>query len=454
MKFFDTIVSPATVIGRSGIGIIRISGISVLKIIKKFLKISMKERFAYFSSFYDVKNNLLDQGIALFFLAPKSFTGENILEFHSHGNPIILDLLIKNILTIKNVRIANPGEFSKRAFLNNKIDLVQAEAINDIINAESHLSVKAALSSLRGTFSKKINKILFNLKDIYSEIEAIINFPEELNDLNIQKNIKKKLSFIIKMITNLLDETHKNYIFSNTIKIVIAGPPNVGKSSLLNFLSKEKVSIVTNIPGTTRDVIHKNIWFNGVCCEFLDTAGLQKSQDIIEVIGIKLAKKHIKSCNHIFLMFDVTKKKMINNNFIKNIVNNLKKNQNITFIFNKIDLINKKPYISIIYKKFECIYLSLKKNIGIEYLKNKILEITTLHNNVESTFLAKKRHISALKKSLMYLINGKRNWMKNLYLELLSDDIRLSIKYLLKITGKFNSEDLLDKIFSKFCIGK
>ncbi|VFP81312.1 tRNA uridine-5-carboxymethylaminomethyl(34) synthesis GTPase MnmE [Buchnera aphidicola] len=454
MIFHETIVAPATSFGRSSVGIIRISGSSVLKIIKKFLRISMQERFAHYVSFLDVNGNILDNGIALFFNSPRSFTGEDVLEFHGHGNPFLLDLLIKNILLTKNVRMARPGEFSERAFLNKKMDLIQSESICDLINAQSELSIKAALRSLSGSFSKKIHFIIEQLKILYSRIEAIINFPDEMNELFLFQSIEIDLIKVIKLIQKLINTAHYSNVLQKGIKIVISGSPNVGKSSLFNYLSNQKASIVTDVPGTTRDIICKNIWINGISCELMDTAGLRKSKDIIEQIGIKLAKKKIYSCDHIFLMLDITNDQLFNNKLILKSINKLKSNQNITFIFNKIDLINQKPYLKIIYKKFKCIYLSIKNKTGLDFLKNRINEISSSLNNTEGIFLARRRHLSELENALKYLINGKKYWFKNKCIELLSDNIRLSMDCLLKITGYFSNDDLLNKIFSEFCIGK
>ncbi|VFP87764.1 tRNA modification GTPase MnmE [Buchnera aphidicola (Cinara piceae)] len=454
MMFHETIVAPATAFGRSSIGVIRVSGSSVIKIIKKFLKISMTERFAHYVSFFDINGNILDKGIALFFHAPRSFTGEDVLEFHGHGNPFLLDILIKNILSFNNVRMARPGEFSERAFLNKKIDLVQSEAVCDLINAQSELAIKAASCSLSGYFSKKILYIIEQLKLLYSRIEAVVNFPDEINELDLFKNIKINLIAVIKLIQNLIDISYQGNILKKGIKIVISGAPNVGKSSLFNYLSNEQSSIVTNIPGTTRDIICKDIWINGISCELMDTAGLHKSKDIIEQIGIKLAKKKLHTCDHIFLVLDVTNNHLFNDKLINKNINQLKLNQNITFIFNKIDLVNQRPCLKFIDKKFKCIYLSIKYKIGLDFLKNRINEISSSLNNVEGVFLARRRHLSELEKALKYLINGKKYWLKNKYIELLSDNIRLSIDCLLKITGNFSNNDLLNKIFSEFCIGK
>uniref|UniRef100_A0A451DET5 tRNA modification GTPase MnmE n=1 Tax=Buchnera aphidicola (Cinara pseudotsugae) TaxID=2518978 RepID=A0A451DET5_9GAMM len=454
MIFNETIVAPATAFGRSGIGIIRISGSSVLKIMKKFLNISMKERFAHKVSFLDFQGNIIDYGIALFFPAPRSFTGEDVLEFQGHGNPVLLDVIIKNIVRMNDVRLARPGEFSERAFLNKKIDLIQAEAISDLINAQSKLSIQASLLSLSGSFSEKIRVIIDLLKVFYSQIEAIINFPDEMDSPYEHSDLMPDLAKIIVLLQKLTDTARKSHALQKSIKIVIAGLPNVGKSSLFNYLSDQKVSIVTDIPGTTRDLICKDIWSNGICYELIDTAGLRKSHDVIENIGIQLAEKSIRSCNHIFFVLDVLHNQKKNNEVILKSIKNLHINQTITFIFNKIDLIKQKSRLEIIHKKFQCVYLSVRKQLGLNRLKKIINAILYTKNNVESVFLARRRHILELEKSLKYLIEGKKDWYIRNNIELLSENIRLSMNCLLSITGHFSNDDLLNKIFSNFCIGK
>ncbi|VFP84781.1 tRNA modification GTPase MnmE [Buchnera aphidicola (Cinara splendens)] len=454
MIFNETIVAPATAFGRSGIGIIRISGSSVLKIMKKFLNISMKERFAHNVSFLDFQGNIIDHGIALFFPAPKSFTGEDILEFQGHGNPFLLDIIIENIVRMNDVRLARPGEFSERAFLNKKIDLIQAEAISDLINAQSRLSIQASLLSLSGSFSKKICLIIDLLKVFYSQIEAIINFPDEMDAPCDRLDFMPNLTKIIVLLQKLTDTARKSHALQKSIKIVIAGLPNVGKSSLFNYLSDQQISIVTDIPGTTRDLMCKEVWSNGICYELIDTAGLRKSQDVIENIGIQLAEKSICSCDHIFFVLDTLHNQKENNKIILKSIKNLRINQTITFIFNKIDLTEQKPRLETIYQKFQCIYLSVKKKLGLNKLKKVINTILHTNNNVESVFLARRRHVLELEKSLKYLMQGKKDWYRSNNIELLSENIRLSMNCLLGITGHFSNDDLLNKIFSDFCIGK
>ncbi|VFP77583.1 tRNA uridine-5-carboxymethylaminomethyl(34) synthesis GTPase MnmE [Buchnera aphidicola] len=454
MIFNETIVAPATAFGRSGIGIIRISGSSVLRIMKKFLNISMKERFAHNASFLDFQGNVIDHGIALFFSAPKSFTGEDILEFQGHGNPILLDIIIENIVRMNNVRLARPGEFSERAFLNKKIDLIQAEAISDLINAQSKLSIQASLLSLSGSFSRKICLIIDLLKVFYSQVEATINFSDEIDSSYERLDFMPQLTKIIVLLKNLTDTARKSHALQKSIKIVIAGLPNVGKSSLFNYLSDQRVSIVTDIPGTTRDLMCKDIWSNGICYELMDTAGLRKSQDVIENIGIQLAEKSIRSCDHVFFVLDTSRNQKKNNKVILKSIKNLRINQTITFIFNKIDLTEQQPRLEVVHQKFQCIYLSVKKKLGLNRLKKIINTILHTKNNVESVFLARRRHVLELEKSLKHLMKGKKDWYKSNNVELLSENIRLSMNCLLRITGHFNSDDLLNKIFSDFCIGK
>lgn len=454
MQIQDTILAPATSGGRSGIGIIRISGINVVDIINIVLKVSIKERYAYYLPFFDLNGNIIDYGIVLFFMSPKSFTGEDMLELQGHGNPIILDLLIKNILSIQNVRFARPGEFSERAFLNGKIDLVQAEAVMDLIQAESVAAVNASLKSLQGSFSCIINKIFSNIKKIYTDLEVLINFSDDINDNINLTSINYNLKSVINLIQKIQKKSLQSYILRNGIKIVITGLPNVGKSSLLNKLLNKEVAIVTDIPGTTRDILRSTININGLSYELIDTAGLcNDSTSIVEKLGINLAKKLIKKSNYIFLVLDITKKKEINDIIILKYIKKLKKNQNLTIIFNKIDIVQEKSRIGK-YNNYVSFFISTKFNLGIDLLKDHIQKFSKLINNSENLFLARRRHIEILTKVLKVLKIGQKNWIKYQLVDCLSDDIRLAIQLISEITGQFTHNDLLKKIFSKFCIGK
>ncbi|AEH39608.1 GTP-binding protein [Buchnera aphidicola (Cinara tujafilina)] len=454
MNISDTIIAPATAGGKAGIGIIRISGGDVRNIIKKILKISLRERYAHFFTFFDLNGKIVDNGIAIFFASPRSFTGEDMLELQGHGNPLILDMLIKNILLINNVRLARPGEFSERAFLNEKIDLIQAEATMDLIHAQSKLAIQASLKSLQGFFSQCINKIFQRLNSIYSNIEAAINFPEDINDNILLKNIDNKIYDVISLIKKVKKKAVQGNLLREGIKIVITGTPNVGKSSLLNRLLNKNVAIVTNLAGTTRDLIRSYINIKGLTFELIDTAGLCDSNNVIEKIGIKLAKDVIKKSNHVFLVLDSSKKDEFNELIIKNYIKKLNKNQIITLIFNKIDLTKKKSCITRYKNKYTSIYVSVKSGLGIDLLRKYMRSFSRSIDSSENLFLARRRHLQILTKTLKLLEDGLKNWIDFQTIELLSDTIKLANTLISEISGKFINQDILEKFFSEFCIGK
>lgn len=454
MKKKDTIVALATNSGYSGIGIIRISGPAVFLVIKKYIKGIVKKKIINYVTFLNISGHPLDQGIALLFLAPKSFTGEDVLEYHGHGNPILLNLLINQILSIPGIRLALPGEFSERAFLNGKIDLVQAEAISDLIHAQSEQAIKASLNSLKGSFSKKIKNIIEKLKSFCARLEVCINFPEDVNTEKLLKKTYFFLSNIIFLIKDIYKKAKNGSYLSKGIKIVISGPPNVGKSSLLNALLKKNASIVTHISGTTRDVIKHNIFIKNIKYKLIDTAGLCNSNNLIEKIGIELAKKEIFLCKYIFLVLDVSINLELNNTFIEKFIHQFYKKQKIIILFNKVDLIDTLPKIKKYKNVVSCIFISAKKRIGLENLKFFLNKNDVLQDNIGSLFSARTRHLILLKKTLKILNLGNKSWEDLQSIDILSDYIRKSIQYMCQITGKFTHNDLLEKIFSNFCVGK
>ncbi|XZR52820.1 MAG: tRNA uridine-5-carboxymethylaminomethyl(34) synthesis GTPase MnmE [Enterobacteriaceae bacterium] len=453
MNHKETIIAQATPIGRGGIGIIRISGLNAKKISHFVLKKKLKPRYAYYLPFYDYNNNIIDKGIALWFPKPHSFTGEDVLELHAHGSIININLLIESILKKNKIRIAKPGEFLERAFLNNKIDLIQAEAISDLINANSILSAKLAISSFNGNFSIKINNIINIINNLRINLEAQINFFE--NNLNIikKKNIKNSINNIINNINNILKNTNINYNIREGIKVVIAGLPNVGKSSLINILSGEKVSIVNKLFGTTRDILNKHIQINNIQINIVDTAGLRKTKNKIEKIGIKKTIREIKKSNHLLFLINSKKKKNFLNlkyNFIKKIPQNL----SITVIRNKIDLTKELPGIFII-KNYTLICISLYNLKGINLLKNHLKKKINLNNNfTEGIFLSRLRHLELLKKAKCYLIKAKKTLKNVFYEEILAENLILVNNELNKIIGKKKGGNIISEIFSNFCIGK
>ncbi len=463
MKNKITIISQCTPTGKGGIGIIRISGIKTKKISKIILNKKLTPRYAKYLPFKNKNKKILDHGIAIFYKSPNSFTGEDVLELHSHGGQKIIELIIKNILDlkIKKVRIAKPGEFTERAFINKKIDIIQAESINDLINAKSEIEIDLAIKSYKGIFSKKIKNIIKKITKTRIIIENKINFPEEMTNNNIEKKTNNDIKNIYKKIKLILYKTKTGNLIKNGIKIIIIGKPNVGKSSLMNIITKKKNSIVTNIKGTTRDIIKDFISLENTDIEISDTTGIHKTKNKIEKIGIKKTWKEIKKSQLILFIESADKinKNKIINIYKKIIKNKLTEKKQVLLIRNKIDLTNEKYKIYKI-KKYKIINISIKKNLGLNNLKKQIKKIIKNNNYPENNFIVKERNIKTIKKSLKYITNIKnitKNFKEiNKNLDIISENLFLLNKKLTSIINikEINNENILKKIFSKFCIGK
>src|SRR3990167_660602 len=351
----DTIAAIATPSGRGGVGIIRISGKDAKKIALKIIEpLALQPRTAYFTAFYDINKNILDEGIVLFFENPHSFTGEDVVELQSHGSPIVLDKLLKTIIHY-GARIAKPGEFSERAFLNKKIDLTQAEAIADLIAANSEQAARSAVRSLQGEFSKKIHTLQKSLTHLRMQIEAMIDFPEEEIDFLSSPRVNIVLQKIIDDVLKVKKQAKQGALLQSGLQIVIAGKPNTGKSSLLNYLSGRESAIVTAIPGTTRDILRESIQIDGIPLHIIDTAGLRETDDIVEQEGVRRAYEQMKQADLILLLVDVSDSDSDGDGDDAS--------DKMLVIRNKIDLINEKPSI-----KDNIISLSIKNNIGMDLL--------------------------------------------------------------------------------------
>lgn len=451
----DTIVAPSTAPGRSGIGIIRVSGKQSKYVAKKILGTLPKPRYAHYSLFSDFSGNIIDEGIALWFPAPNSFTGEDLLELQGHGNPVILDLLINTILSIKDVRIARPGEFSERAFTNGKIDLVQAESIIKLIHAQNETSVKSALQSLQGLFSKNINNLIKKIIHIRVIIESVLNFPEEDIETNFE-NINKKIQGIISSLQNIYKVANTSKIMAQGTKVVIVGASNAGKSSIFNALILDDFAIVTDIQGTTRDVLHDFINIKGVSFQITDTAGLRSTDDVIEKIGINKTLHQIQISDHILLVIDNTlpyKKKI--RSIIK-YINLFPKNIKLTVLLNKTDLYDKIDDITGSVKDANVIAVSAKSYDGIDDLKQHLYTsmMISVDYHSETMFLARKRHLNILNKATVLINKINDNWKIFKNIEFLSEDFKNMQNLLNEITGCVTSQDILNSIFSQFCIGK
>lgn len=453
MIYNDTIIAQVTCPGKSAVGIIRISGLQAKTVAIKLLGKIPIARFATYSKFLDKNARVLDQGISLWFPAPYSFTGEDILELQGHGSPLIIDLLIKRILSIKNTRIAKPGEFSERAFLNGKMDLIQAESIDDLINAETETALRASLQSLQGNFSFYIKELMNLIIEFRVYIESNIDFSEEDINTNIQEITDIKFRELDKKFCTIKKTVTEGNLLREGKKIVIVGPPNAGKSSLLNILSSSHRAIVTDIPGTTRDLIYENVNINGISCELIDTAGLRKTLDKVEKIGIIRALKEIKKADHVLFVIDKTmslsEQKKIYYEFIRDITDN---NIPITIVLNKNDLVQDQCYVEKI-KNLPYINISAKTGKGIDMLRQYIVQVEK-NRSIESIFLARRRHINQIDLAYKEFLLAKKKWKLFKNIECLGESLHVMQRFLGEITGKYTSTDLLNNIFSNFCIGK
>ncbi|MDD7804364.1 MAG: tRNA uridine-5-carboxymethylaminomethyl(34) synthesis GTPase MnmE [Endozoicomonas sp. (ex Botrylloides leachii)] len=449
----DTIAAQASAIGRGGVGIIRVSGAAVRNIAKKVLKIPLRPRYAHYGAFYDKNGEVLDEGIALYFPGPNSFTGEDVLELQGHGGPMVMDLLLQSILTL-GARQANAGEFSERAFLNDKIDLVQAEAIADLIDSSSEQGARSAIRSLQGVFSKRINKLVESLIQLRIYVEAAIDFPEEEIDFLADGKVIKDLSLLIDQLDVIIREAGQGALLRDGMTVVIAGRPNAGKSSLLNALSGQDTAIVTDVAGTTRDVLKEYIHIDGMPIHIIDTAGLRDTHDRVEKIGVERAFKEINNADRVLLIVDATLTKAADPYEIwPELVDRLPSKSKLTVIRNKIDLTNEECG-SFTEKSTKVIKLSVKNEQGLSYLREHLKQCMGFESTTEGGFSARRRHIDALNRAKHALINGRLQLQTSSAGELLAEDLRYAQKALDEITGQFTSDDLLGRIFSSFCIGK
>lgn len=450
----ETIVAQATAPGRGGIGILRVSGPLATKVAQAILGKCPKPRMADYLPFKDADGTILDQGIALYFKSPNSFTGEDVLELQGHGGQVVLDLLLKRILQIDGIRLARPGEFSEQAFLNDKLDLAQAEAIADLIDATSEQAVRSALKSLQGEFSKKVNELVDSVIYLRTYVEASIDFPDEEIDFLADGKIEANLRGIINQLENVRSEAKQGSILREGMKVVIAGRPNAGKSSLLNALAGHEAAIVTDIAGTTRDVLREHIHIDGMPLHIIDTAGLRDATDEVERIGISRAWTEIEQADRIILMLDSSDPESadlskVRSEFLAKLPSTLP----VTLVRNKIDL-NGEQASESEQGGYQMISLSAQTHDGVQLLREHLKQAMGFQTGMEGGFLARRRHLDALDKAAEHLQIGLVQLTEFHAGELLAEELRLVQSYLSEITGQFTSDDLLGNIFSSFCIGK
>lgn len=450
----DTIIALATPPGRGGVGILRVSGPLVTTVASELLGKLPRPRQAEYLSFLDSDGATLDQGIALFFPGPHSFTGEDILELQGHGGPVILDLLLQRIVSLTGMRIARPGEFSERAFLNDKLDLTQAEAIADLIDASSAQAARAAVNSLQGAFSNRIHEFAKALTNLRIYVEAAIDFPDEEIGFLSDGKIEASLNDVIVNLNRVRTTAHQSILLREGMKVVIAGKPNSGKSSLLNALVGREAAIVTPIAGTTRDVLHEHIHLDGMPLHIIDTAGLRDTPDEIERIGIERAWYEIEQADHVLLMIDGTVSNLSDPDMLwPAFIARLPKEMPVTVVRNKVDLTGESV------GKFEgsgycLITLSVQSGEGVDLLRTHLKQSIGFTGSTEGEMLARRRHLDALETAAIHLAQGKEKLGVTYSSELVAEELRLAQQALSEITGEFSSDDLLGRIFSNFCIGK
>jgi len=460
----DTICAITTPPGKSGVGVVRVSGPLCLQIAEGILGFSPAPRHAHYSAFLDQHGEPVDKGIALFFASPNSFTGEDILELQGHGGYFILDLLVKEVLKY-GARIARPGEFSERAFLNGKIDLAQAEAIADLIESSSSAAARSAVRTLQGDFSKLIYSLSESIVELRVFIEAAIDFADEEIDFLTQGRTVTRLSEIIASLDDILSRAKQGSILREGMSVVIAGKPNAGKSSLLNALAGKDTAIVTEIAGTTRDTLLEHLNIDGMPLHVTDTAGLRESNDPVEREGIRRALSAIDQADRILLVVD-----SVNDSLEASCIQEYLENMEpffktarldparITIIRNKIDLQMKAPALEshpiAENQSITSVYLSAKHKKGIDILQQHLKSCMGFQSSEEGSFTARRRHLQALESSRNHLHRAHDQLSYQRSSELVAEDLRLAHRYLGEITGEFTADDLLGRIFSSFCIGK
>lgn len=451
----ETIVAIATPPGRGGVGIIRLSGPKAYSTAVSLNgNKTLKPRLATFCSFYSLPKKeesqqfdaLIDQGIMIYFKAPHSFTGEDVVEIQAHGSPVVLDMLTKACIQL-GARLARPGEFSERAFLNDKIDLTQAEAIADLIQASSQTAARMALKSLQGEFSNKINQLNEKIIHLRLYVEAAIDFPEEEIDFLNDGKVAHLLHAVLTELEAIRAQANQGVILREGLSVVIAGKPNAGKSTLINCLAGRDIAIVTEIAGTTRDVMREHILLDDIPLHIIDTAGLRESNDVVEKEGIKRAWQELKKADCVLLVVDVNDLEQ-HHHLTKEIKSALPSEVPIITVFNKIDTLGHTTQI-----QDHSVYISAKSGEGVDGLKQLIKQVVGYQPS-EGHFLARRRHLQALDEAKNILSIGQQQLLEHRAGELLAEDLRQAHQCLCEITGEFSSDDLLGRIFSSFCIGK
>jgi len=442
----DTIVAIATPPGRGGIGIVRLSGSGLASVAQALMGRVLVPRQATRGMFLDASGAVLDDGLALYFPGPASYTGEDVLELHGHGSPVVMQMLLKRCMEL-GARLAQPGEFTRRAFLNDKLDLAQAESVADLIEAATETAARCALRSLRGDFSRTIDAMVQQLIDLRMLVEATLDFPEEEIDSVDRSSMELRLVRLRADLDRALDSGRQGSLLRTGLQVVLAGQPNVGKSSLLNRLAGEDLAIVTPIPGTTRDTVRQAMHIEGVPLHIIDTAGLRETTDEVEAMGIARTWAAIESADLLVLIVDATRGVTAEDQAI---AARLPQGLRRLTVHNKTDLLQQSPRARVADDGSE-IYLSAKTGTGINLLKAEILQIVGWRPGNEDLLMARERHLAALSEASAALERAGNAMGQP---EFFAEELRLAQASLSAITGNYTADDLLGEIFSRFCIGK
>ena len=438
----DTIVAAATPPGAGGVGVVRVSGDAVEAIAETMLGSLPKPRYATYRTFRNAAGDELDSGIALYFPAPGSFTGEPVLELQGHGGPVVMAMLVDAAVEL-GARVAEPGEFTQRAFLNDKLDLAQAEAVADLIASSTEQAARAALHSLSGMFSSEVDALAEQLVRLRMHVEAAIDFPEEEIDFLSDDQLTGRIARCGQTFADLRRRARVGRVLRDGYRVVIVGKPNAGKSSLLNRLSGEEAAIVTEVAGTTRDILREMINIDGLAVELVDTAGLREDPDRIEEEGIRRARKALGSADAVLWIQDAAEPLQ------QQIDEQVPQDAEVIVVRNKIDVTDDPPGLA-----DDILYVSAKTGAGIDALQQRLRRAAGYRNLGEGAFTTRKRHVDALRRAAHHFETGRKALEETRAGELLAEELRLAQEALGEITGAVSSDDLLGRIFSEFCIGK
>ncbi|MCB2428033.1 tRNA uridine-5-carboxymethylaminomethyl(34) synthesis GTPase MnmE [Methylophaga pinxianii] len=448
--YTDTIVAIATAPGRGGVGVVRLSGPQSVTIAEQICGKLALPRMAKFTHFRATDKEIIDSGIVLYFAGPASFTGEDVIEMQGHGSPLVMDRLCQQAIQL-GARMARPGEFSERAFLNGKMDLAQAEAVADLIESSTELAARSAMRSLQGEFSKRVNDFLQELTHLRMFVEASIDFADEEIDFLGEAQVDKQLQQLLATLAGIQGSARQGRLLREGISVVLAGQPNAGKSSLHNRLAGHDAAIVTEVAGTTRDVLREQIHLGGLPLRISDTAGLHDAtSDIVELEGIRRTQNELAQADHILLLID---DKLGITEQDEKILSTLPVDKSLTLIRNKIDQTGHPAEITF-ENGMTVIYLSAKNGVGMDLLTQHLCEVVGFHPEEEGVFMARRRHLDALQRAQLAIESGYNCLTGMGAGELLAEELRIAQTALGEITGTFTTEDLLDRIFSSFCIGK